>query len=118
MGVACLHAQERALSEPDRIVAGNAGPAGPGDPALGPATWLWHQPRHPQSVGRGLSGGYRLSLSRTAPAGEAEVDLFRVEALRKQAEGQSLPVDGAGAAAGRVRTFTLATVPGGGGGES
>src|SRR5215470_20149255 len=40
MGVECLHAKERALSESHRAVAGDSGPFDPPDPAMGRAAWL------------------------------------------------------------------------------
>src|SRR6266568_495642 len=86
--------EESEVPEPDRAVAGDAGPADSADTAMGSATRVWDQRGDPQSFRRDSAGGYRFALSGAAPFGKAEVDCGGVESVREQAAGKVLPTDG------------------------
>src|SRR5258708_34887272 len=86
--------EKSAVPEPDRAVAGDAGPANSADAAVGSATWVWDQRSDPQSFRRDFTSGYGFALSGAAPFGKAEVDCGGVESLREQTAREVLPADG------------------------
>src|SRR5262249_10131669 len=88
-GTAC----ESAISEPDRIAAGDARHAHPADAAMGATARLQHQSGDPNQLQRDAASGYGLTLSGAAPVGTAKVDQIGMGSLREQSTGQGLSAD-------------------------